>query len=90
VSVGESGLSRNTNAARQLGIVSRQMVVAGSMPDTAEEQRSGDTIAYTGRVMVKVRGACRAGDHLIPSGLQDGTTVASSVRGDASVGRALR
>ena len=47
VALSPQGLTRETQGARQLGIVSRQMVVAGSMPETAEEQVAGDTIAYT-------------------------------------------
>eukprot|EP01043_Picozoa_sp_COSAG02_P038478 COSAG02_NODE_2969_length_7640_cov_2.657870_2_plen_1434_part_00 len=89
VALGPHGLTRETKGARQLGIISRQMVVAGSVPETAEEQALGDTVAYTGRVMLKVRGKCSAGDHLVPSSLQDGTAIANYSRGGASVGRAL-
>eukprot|EP01043_Picozoa_sp_COSAG02_P085654 COSAG02_NODE_23262_length_724_cov_1.337600_1_plen_240_part_11 len=89
VALGPHGLTRETQGARQLGIISRQMAVAGSVPATVEEQARGDTVAYTGRVMLKVRGKCSAGDHLAPSSLQDGTAIAKCARGGASVGRAL-
>lgn len=90
VAVSELGLTRETKGAAQLGIVSRQALVEGSIPLDDEDTRSGDTIAYTGRVMVRLRGACNAGDHLVPSGFEDGTAMASSTtRPSASVGRAL-
>ena len=91
VSIGSSGLSRDTVHAKQLGIISRQAIVTGSMPSDPTEAAAGDTIAYAGRVMVRLRGGCTAGDHIVPSGLEDGTATATRVRkGRQVVGRAVR
>lgn len=91
VSIGSSGLCRDTVHAKQLGIISRQAIVAGSMPSDPAEAAAGDTIAYAGRVMVRLRGGCAAGDHIVPSGLEDGTATATRERkGLQVVGRALQ
>jgi hypothetical protein len=67
-----------TGGAKQLGIISRKAVVQGSEPKTTGESNihcSWDTVAYCGRVPVKLIGSARAGDILVPSGYNDGTAV---------------
>ena len=90
VSIQGSGLTRATADAKQLGIISRQAVVTGSVPSDPAEVAAGDTVAYTGRVLVRLRGECVAGDYIVPSGLEDGTATSSRERkGPAMIGRAL-
>jgi len=49
--------------------------VLGNMPAPGEERRF-EKIAFLGQVPVKVTGAVREGDFILPSGLEDGTCVA--------------
>lgn len=58
-----------------LAVVSRKAMIEGSKRDDATGSRAGDTVAYAGRVPVRVRGPVRQGDHIVPSGLDDGTGV---------------
>ena len=88
VSIGANGLSRNTKSARQLGVISRRMIVAGSRPPIKELLRY-DTVAFSGRVPVRLRGSYRAGDFVVPSGLSDGTAVANSGHPSVRLGRTL-
>lgn len=79
-------ISRRTNGAHLVGVVSRKAVVEGSAPP-ATERGEFDTVAYVGVVPVKVArrqvsgGDCtsrtgpRAGDLLLPSGRNDGTAI---------------
>ncbi len=76
-------ITLSTNGAKQLGIISRKAIVQGSEPKAVGQASSGrcwDTVAYCGRVPVKVIGSVRAGDILVPSGLGDGTAVAQTNR----------
>jgi hypothetical protein len=67
-------LTRRTKGMASLGIISRRAAVAGSMP-RREDVHLYDTVAYTGRVPVKIRGraSVKAGQALGPSGYEDGT-----------------
>ena len=58
-----------------LGVVSRKALVTGSMRDVASSSNAGDTVAYAGRVPVRVRGPVQLGDYIVASGLEDGTGV---------------
>lgn len=58
------------------GVISRRAAVEGSYPGTIEACE-GDTVAYCGRVPVKVIGSARAGDIVMPSGNCDGTGIVS-------------
>ena len=57
------------------GVISRRAAIEGSYPD-AKDAAEGDTVAYCGRVPVKLVGSARAGDIVVPSGRGDGTGVA--------------
>jgi hypothetical protein len=88
VGFGPAGLTRTTKGSRQLGIISRQAIVVGSVP--AESDLSEwDSVAYIGKVPVKLRGGAKRDDFLIPSGKEDGTVVATSGFPDTTIGRAL-
>lgn len=83
---GRGQISRRTNGARMLGVVSRKAIVEGSAPLGAE-RADFDVVAYVGVVPVKVlrrttdlcdrpsQTGPRAGDVLIPSGRNDGTAI---------------
>lgn len=86
VSIGPDGLSRNTKGALQLGVISRRMIVAGSRPAVSQLCKY-DTVAYSGRVPVRLRGSFSSGDCVVPSGLFDGTAVAKPGNPSVRIGR---
>ena len=87
--------------AKVLGVVTRKAIVEGSAAPGATVSTDAassriepsrpqfDTVAYCGRVPVRVRGTIRAGDCITPSGLDDGTGVSASDVGQPIVGRVL-
>lgn len=68
-------VTKVTNGAHQLMVVSNNPIVLGNMPSQAERNLY-ETVAFVGQVRVKVRGKVQAGDYILPSGLNDGTGVA--------------
>ncbi len=69
-------VSLHTAAADRAMVVSTRPIVAAGLP--RPEDASGYAIvAFLGQVPVKVRGPVAAGDLLVPSGLEDGTAVAT-------------
>jgi hypothetical protein len=89
VGFGSQGLTRRTVGIRQLGVITRRAVVEGSLPLPAQKA-DFDTVAYCGRIPVKLRGGCKQHDFITPSGLEDGTAVASPTFPAARLGRALQ
>ena len=76
----------------QLGIITRRAVVEGNLPSDESKRSNFDTVAYSGRVVVRLLGSCSAGDYIVPSGREDGTACAlsaASARPSQAVGRAL-
>ena len=68
-------VSKATDGADQLLVVSTAPIVAGN--DPGEEHRAVyELVAFIGQVQVQVRGPVTAGDFIIPSGLDDGSGVA--------------
>jgi len=70
VSITPEGLSRDTQNASQVGVISRWAAVEASAPAREDRDRF-DRVAYTGHVPVKLRGICKAGDIIVPSGDND-------------------
>ena len=67
---------KGTDNAELLAVVSRKAMVVGSKRgDAFSPNAPSDTVAYSGRVPVRVRGLVGRGDHIVPSGLEDGTGV---------------
>ena len=66
-------LSRYTCNSNMAGVISRKAMVEGSVPAPGMRAGSFDTIAYAGRVPVRVVGPVCRGDHITPSGLENGT-----------------
>ena len=58
-----------------VGVISGLALIAGSSPPEGECLDDYELVAQVGNVPVKVRGECRSGDTLTPSGLEDGTAV---------------
>ena len=80
VGVHAAGVSRVTSGASVVGVVSHQAIVKGGMPTDSGEYES---VAYVGRLPMRVRGGVRVGDALVPSGLNDGVAVAATVSSHA-------
>ena len=88
VAFGENGLTRCTDGAQLLGVISRRAVVTGSMPPPSVQDQ-WDQVAYCGIVPVKLRGGARKNDAVIPSGKHDGTAIAVSGYPTTYLGRTL-
>lgn len=71
VAVHGGRISKNTEAADQVLVISFKPIVLGNMPDSGREQLF-EKVAFMGQVPVKVRGPVRKGDYLVPSGDHDG------------------
>jgi hypothetical protein len=68
-------VSRRTDGADQLLVVGQNPIVAAGAPD--KDQRDGYVmVALAGVTPVRVSGPVRSGDLIVPSGRQDGTSVA--------------
>jgi hypothetical protein len=67
-------LAQRTRGADMVGVVTRKAMVVGSLPSDDQAHRY-DTVAYAGRVPVRVRGPASCGDWVGPSGREDGTAV---------------
>jgi len=65
-------ISKNTSGAQQVMVKSTTAGVAGNWPGKLKE-KDFDLVAFFGQVPVKVRGAVKKGDFILPSGLNDGT-----------------
>eukprot|EP01052_Picozoa_sp_SAG31_P003733 SAG31_NODE_147_length_22539_cov_37.073663_2_plen_980_part_00 len=74
VGVVNSCISRSTaSTAAILGVITRRACVAGSAPGDAASKAAVDTVAYCGRVPVRLRGPAATGDLVHASGHDDGT-----------------
>lgn len=72
VSIVDGLVSLQCCPGAMLAVVTRKAMVEGSSP---ADTRRHEKLAYTGRVPVRVRGPVRCGDHIVPSGLHDGTGI---------------
>mgnify|MGYP002725570835 CR=1 FL=1 len=64
-------ISKKTDNADQVMVVSHKPIVLGNMPAKGKESLY-EKVAFMGQVPVKVIGRTRKGDYIIPSGLGDG------------------
>jgi hypothetical protein len=70
-------VSRRTQGADQVMVVSTAPIVVGNRRADGESEKAGySKIAFIGQAPVNVLGPVKSGDFLIPSGLDDGTAVA--------------
>ncbi|MCB9880784.1 MAG: hypothetical protein H6832_16585 [Planctomycetes bacterium] len=68
-------ISLRTKGADQVMAISRMPIVLGNLPADGETD-AYEKAAFLGQVPVLVRGRCKAGDYVVPSGLEDGTAIA--------------
>jgi hypothetical protein len=67
-----------THRAHHISVISDQSIVVGNV--TRDSDSVNDDVAFVGQVPVKIRGSVKAGDYIVPSGLNDGTGVAVDSR----------
>ena len=72
-------VTKRTQGAQQMMVVSHSPIVLGNMPPEGQESLYS-MVAFMGQVPVKVSGSVRPGDYVIPSGLDDGVGVAVPAR----------
>jgi hypothetical protein len=70
-------ISKATDGASQVMVISYKPVILGNMPDE-DKKHLYEKVAFMGQTLVKVRGAYQKGDLILPSGHDDGTAVAVS------------
>jgi hypothetical protein len=70
-------ITRKTEGADQVLVVSFKPIVLGNMPAEGQEKLS-EKVAFMGQVPVKVLGPAHKGDYIVPSGRNDGTARAVS------------
>jgi hypothetical protein len=75
VGVKSGKVSKNTNDADHLLVVSTNPVVLGNMPST-DRQSDFDKIAFMGQVPIQILGSIKEGDFIVPSGEYDGLGIA--------------
>jgi len=75
VGIVADGVTRQTTGADRVLAVTDRPAVTGNGQDPADADRF-ETIAFTGRIPVRVRGRVESGDLVVPSGEEDGTGVA--------------
>jgi len=74
VGVFGDAVTRRTDGADYVMVVSDQPLVTGNSPGQSDAAREGhETVAFVGQVPVKVRGTVEEGDVIVPSGEHDGT-----------------
>lgn len=70
-------ISKKTNNAQRMMVISFKPAVLGALPQENQEQFF-EKVAFMGQVPVKVFGAVNIGDYILPSGNNDGLGVAIS------------
>lgn len=77
VGLKDGKISRNTNGADKIMVLSIRPIVLGNMPKDGNDN-GYKKVAFLGQVTVKVRGIVHAGDYIIPNGNNDGMGIAIS------------
>lgn len=70
-------ISKKTNGAQRMMVISYKPAVLGALPQPGEEQFY-EKVAFMGQVPVKVIGIVNIGDYILPSGNGDGFGIAIS------------
>lgn len=81
--VRDGRISKDTKNAASILVVSRAPGFLGNSPGNEAGAGTGRNVALVGQVPVKVRGAVRQGNYILPSGHHDGVGVARS-KGEVS------
>ena len=77
VGVKSGKISRITDGAEQVMVVSVSPIVLGAEPQE-EDKKKFEKIAFMGQVPVKIIGDVKSGDYILPSGNNDGLGIAVS------------
>ncbi len=77
VSVNGGKISKNTNGAGKLMVVSTSPIVLGNLPQPQFE-KNYEKVAFMGQVPVKVFGRVNIGDYIIPNRVNNGVGIAVS------------
>ncbi|WP_456406572.1 hypothetical protein [Thiolapillus sp.] len=88
VGVYGGSITRDTRNADQVMVITDRAAVLGNAPQGQDEARGHEAVSFIGQVPVKVRGVVNSGDLIIASGRNDGTAMAVSPAGVASLDRA--
>jgi hypothetical protein len=75
VAVKGGKITKNTEGANQLMVISRKPIVLGNASEMTENDRH-EKVAFLGQVPVVVRGEVTLGDYILPDGLNMGIGVA--------------
>jgi hypothetical protein len=75
VGVRHGKITKNTDGAEQLMVISTKPIVLGNMPEKGQE-KNYEKVAFLGQVPVRVLGKVSLGDYIIPSGGKNGFAVA--------------
>jgi hypothetical protein len=70
-------ITKATEGASQVMVISFKPVILGNMPDE-DRKHLYEKVAFMGQTVVKLRGAYSKGDLILPSGYDDGTAIAVS------------
>lgn len=68
-------ISKNTEGAEKVMVISRKPIVLGNMP-TSGNEANYEKVAFMGQVPVKVYGRVNIGDYIVASGKHDGIGIA--------------
>ncbi|WP_406684091.1 hypothetical protein N1F78_15580 [Seonamhaeicola sp. MEBiC1930] len=68
-------ISKNTEGAQRMMVISFKPAVLGALPQEGQEQFF-EKVAFMGQVPVKVIGKVNIGDYIVPSGSNNGTGIA--------------
>ena len=77
VGVTNGRISRITQGADRMMVISLKPIVLGNMPEAGKESLY-EKVAFMGQVPVKVLGTVKSGDYILPSGYANGLGVAVS------------
>ncbi|MCM2255674.1 MAG: hypothetical protein NDJ94_08390 [Vicinamibacteria bacterium] len=77
VGVHAGRISKKTDGASQVMVVSLKPIVLGNMPDEGRKHLY-EKVAFLGQTLVRIRGRFAKGDLILPSGANDGTAIAVS------------
>ena len=68
-------ITKSTADAHHVTVIAARPIVVGNRPP-AQQRHLYNAVAFIGQVRVRVRGAVREGDLIVPSGRHDGTGIA--------------
>jgi len=68
-------ITKKTEGASQVMVVSFKPVILGNMPEETQKHLY-EKVAFLGQTLVRIRGPFAKGDLILPSGLNDGTAIA--------------